>query len=220
MKTLEFQAKGEEYGYLVYLPNNYDENKLYPLIVSLHGAGERGNGSSELRVLEKIGYSRYFKEGLLEVDAIVVTPQCPQGTVWNQHVFKVKAFIDKIISEYNVDENRVSLTGMSMGGFGTWEMAMTFPDMFSAIAPVCGGGMAWRASALKGMPVWAFHGDADGTVNISNSVEMVNAARYYSANVKFTVFNGVGHNSWDPAYLDCKLTEWLISHDRRIRFEK
>ena len=220
MKTLEFQAKGEEYGYLVYLPNNYDENKVYPLIVSLHGAGERGNGSSELHVLEKIGYSRYFKEGLLEVDAIVVTPQCPQGTVWNQHVFKVKAFIDKIISEYNVDENRVSLTGMSMGGFGTWEMAMTFPEMFSAIAPVCGGGMAWRAPVLKGMPVWAVHGDADGTVNISNSVEMVNAARCYSSNVKFTVFNGVGHNSWDGAYLDTTVSEWLISHDRRVRFEK
>lgn len=220
MKTLRFEKKDNKFGYSIYLPEGYTEDKKYPMIVALHGAGERGNGADELHYVEKIGICRSIKDGIFNGECIVFAPQCNHPWVWNQQVFDLKELIEEIIATYSVDENRVSLTGMSMGGFGTWEMAMTFPDMFSAIAPVCGGGMAWRAGALKGMPVWAFHGDCDGVVNISNSIEMVNGARNHSSNVKFTVFNGVGHNSWDGAYLDTTVSEWLISHDRRIRFEK
>ncbi len=220
MKTLRFEKKDKKFGYSIYLPEGYTESKKYPLIVALHGAGERGNGKDELWYVEKIGICKSVKLGLFDGECIIFAPQCNHPYVWNQQVFALKELIDEIIAGYSVDENKVSVTGMSMGGFGTWEMALTYPEMFSAIAPVCGGGMAWRVPALKGMPIWAFHGDNDATVNISNSVEMVNAARNYSSQVKFTVFTNVGHNSWDSAYLDTNVIDWLLSHDRRKRFEK
>ncbi len=204
------------FGYCVYFPNDYNQEKRYPMIVFLHGAGERGNGKDELSVLENHGFPRYFKENLMEVNAVVIAPQCESGLVWNQQVFALKDFIVEMIEKYNADPDCVSLTGMSMGGFGTWEMAMTYPDLFSAIAPICGGGMAWRTSALKGMPIWAFHGDKDPAVDISNSKEMVARARAYTS-VEFTIFKGVAHNSWDPTYLETEVVEWLVSKNRKER---
>ena len=209
--------KGENgFGAYVYFPNDYNEKKQYPIIVFLHGAGERGNGKDELCVMEQQGFPRYFKENLMEVDAIVLAPQCQSGLVWNQQVFALKDFIVDAIARYNADPDRVSLTGMSMGGFGTWEMAITYPQLFSAIAPICGGGMAWRTSALKGMPIWAFHGDKDPSVNISNSQEMIARVRTHTP-AKFTVFTDVAHNSWDPAFLDTKLVDWLLEQNRKKR---
>ncbi len=206
--------KGENgFGYYVYFPNDYDEKKQYPMIVFLHGAGERGNGKDKLSLMDRQGFPRYFKENLMEVDAIVLAPQCQGGLVWNQQVFALKDFIVDAIAKYNVDPDRVSLTGMSMGGFGTWEMGLSFPQLFSAIAPICGGGMAWRTSALKGMPIWAFHGDKDPVVDIRNSQEMIAHVRTHTP-AKFTVFEGVAHNSWDPAYLQTDVVEWLLAHKR------
>lgn len=209
--------KGEsEFGYYVYFPNRYDSKKQYPMIVFLHGAGERGDGNDELSLMEQEGFPRYFKENRMELNAIVLAPQCQGGLVWNQQVFALKDFLVEMIEKYNADPDRVSLTGMSMGGFGTWEMGMSFPELFSAIAPICGGGMAWRTDVLKGMPIWAFHGDKDTTVQISNSQEMVARVRAHTP-AKFTVFKGVTHNSWDPAYLETKLTEWLLAQNRTKR---
>ncbi len=209
--------KGESgFGYYVYFPNDYDEKKQYPMIIFLHGAGERGNGKEWLVKLERQAFPRYFKENMMEVNAIVLAPQCQGGLVWNQQVFALKDFIVEMIEKYNADPDRVSLTGMSMGGFGTWEMAMSYPQLFSAIAPICGGGMAWRTGALKGMPIWAFHGDKDPTVNISNSQEMIARVRTHTP-AKFTVFTEVTHNSWDPTYLDTKVVDWLLAQNRTNR---
>ena len=152
----------------------------------------------------------------MEVDAIVLAPQCQGGLVWNQQVFALKDFIVEAIEKYNADPDRVSLTGMSMGGFGTWEMGMSFPQLFSAIAPICGGGMAWRTSALKGMPIWAFHGDKDPVVDISNSQEMIAHIRTHTP-AQFTVFEGVTHNSWDPTYLETEVVDWLLAQNRTQR---
>ncbi len=215
MKKLDFRKKGDAVlGYTVYLPNDYSEDKKYPLILVLHGAGERGNGDSELEKATDIGIGKYIKLSGLEIEAIVLCPQCPQERVWNQLIFPLKELTDSIIKEYGADTERVSVTGMSMGGFGTWEMGMTFPEAFSALAPICGGGMAWRTGALKNKPVWVFHGNADGVVDISNSTEMVKKSRANGANVKFTIFDGVEHNSWDPAYLDTNVIDWLIAQVR------
>lgn len=126
----------------------------------------------------------------------------------------MKELIDFIVREYNIDTNRISITGISMGGFGTWEMALTYPNFFAAIAPVCGGGMSWRAGALKNLPIWAFHGDADNVVPIKNSVEMVNAVIAAGGNAKLTVFHNVTHNSWDEAYTSSNVVEWLVSKCR------
>ena len=186
--------------------------KNLPLLVCLHGAGERGNGTSDLNKVNVHGVSRYCSDGTFELDAIVLCPQCPTGTVWNKMTVELKALIDRVAAKYSVDTKKISLTGLSMGGFGTWEMALTYPDYFSCFAPVCGGGMAWRCDALKGKSIWAFHGNDDPTVAFSNSVEMVDKARAFGADVKFTIFDKVGHNSWESAYLDTKVVDWLLAH--------
>ncbi len=210
MKRTDVLKNAEnELGYTIFLPNGYSADKAYPMILSLHGAGERGNGVSELDKATNIGIGKYIKLSGLETEAIVLCPQCPCDRVWNQLVFELGRLVERIADEYRADKKRISVTGMSMGGFGTWELGLTFPERFSALAPICGGGMAWRTGALKGKPIWAFHGNADPTININNSIEMVTRARECGADVKFTIFDGVGHNSWDMAYLDTKVIDWL-----------
>ena len=212
MQKLDFIKTDENrLAYTVFLPENYSKEAALPMILFLHGAGERGNGTTELEKATDAALSKHLKNGTLSVNAIVLCPQCPSNMVWNQFVYLIKELCDKVASEYGVDTNRISVTGLSMGGFGTWEIGMTFPGAFAALAPICGGGMAWRTPALKGKPIWAFHGNKDNVVNISNSIDMVTEARKNGANVKFTIFDGVDHNSWDPAYLDTKVLDWLIS---------
>ena len=215
MKSVFFQKENDcDIGYVVFLPENYEKGKKYPMILVLHGAGERGNGKDELKNALSIGIGRYISDGKLDIEAIVLCPQCPKERVWNQFVFDIKRLTDKVANEYGADEKRISVTGMSMGGFGTWEMGLTFPDSFSALAPICGGGMAWRTGALKGKPIWAFHGDADTVVDISNSYEMVKKSKEAGAEIKYTVFEGVAHNAWDPAYLTTDVINWLIRKER------
>lgn len=213
MKRYDFPKNGTEnvLGYTVFLPDNYSKDVAYPLILFLHGAGERGNGADELDKASDAGLSKYLKQGIKNVNAIVLCPQCPKDRVWNQLIFDTHALLMRVAAEYGADKNRITVTGLSMGGFGSWEMGMQFPETFAALAPICGGGMAWRTPALKNKPIWAFHGDADNTVDISNSFDMVNAARKNGASVKFTIFNAVAHNSWNPAYLETVLLDWLIS---------
>ena len=200
-------------GYYVYTPKDYSRDKKYPMIVFLHGAGERGNGKDELDKISKNALAKYAKEGR-EYPAILLCPQCPSRIVWNNIVFELKALIDKVAKDYNADMSRISITGISMGGFGTWEMGLTFSNFFSAIAPVCGGGLSWRCENLKNTPVWAFHGDADGTVPPKNSLEMVDSVNAKGGKAKLTIFHGVGHDSWDSAYLDTTVVDWLLSQKR------
>ncbi len=200
-------------GYYIFLPKDYSNEKKYPMIVFLHGAGERGNGKDELDKIKENALPHYASEGK-EYPAILLCPQCPSRIVWNNIVFELKALIDKVAAEYNADMSRVSITGISMGGFGTWEMGLTFSSFFSAIAPVCGGGLSWRCENLKNTPVWAFHGDADGVVPPKNSIEMVDSVNAKGGNAKLTIFHGVEHNSWDSAYLETTVVDWLIEQKR------
>lgn len=216
MQKLTVEKGGSAFGYCVYFPNDYNEEKQYPMIVFLHGAGERGNGKDELALVDRQGIPRYFRDDIKELNAIVLAPQCQSGLVWNQQVFALKDFIVEMIAKYNADPDRVSLTGMSMGGFGTWEMAISYPELFSAIAPVCGGGMAWRADSLKGMPIWAFHGDKDPTISVTNSEEMIAHVREHTP-ANLTVFTGVKHACWDNAYLDTNVIDWLLAQNRTQR---
>ncbi|MBQ8005832.1 MAG: prolyl oligopeptidase family serine peptidase [Clostridia bacterium] len=200
-------------GYYVFLPKDYSYEKKYPMVVFLHGAGERGDGKDQLDKIKNHALPRYASEGK-EYPAILLCPQCPRRIVWNNVVFELKALIDKVAAEYNADMSRISITGISMGGFGTWEMGLTFPNFFSAIAPVCGGGLSWRCENLKGMPIWAFHGDADNIVPPKNSLEMVDSVNAKGGNAKLTIFHGVGHDSWVNAYEETNVFEWLISNVR------
>ena len=186
------------------------EGEKSPLIIQLHGAGERGYGKEDLDKVDVHGFSKYLKNA--EHNCIVVMPQCPVDTFWAARVESIVEFVNQLKEEYNVDENRVYLTGLSMGGFGTWYTSMARPDLFAAIVPICGGGMAWNAEVLK-MPIWTFHGVDDPTVSVNQTDEMVAKLKSLGADVTYTRMEGVGHDVWVHAY-NKELIEWLLSEKR------
>lgn len=196
---------GEMY-YTLHLPENLKGQQNIPMLVFLHGSGERGRNHDKLC---RVAVPRYLREGL-EIPALVLCPQCPDEFIWDHLIFVVKDLIEEIIETYKVDRSRVSLTGISMGGYGTWAIASTFPEMFRRIAPVCGGGIGWRAAEIRA-EVHAFHGDMDTAVLPARSYEMVDALRAAGKPAKLTIFHGVGHNSWDEAYQTTNVLEWLVS---------
>ena len=208
MKRFEYRGEEWEFPFVAYLEEA--KNEKVPLIVQLHGAGERGDGREELEKVDVHGFSKYLKDA--EHNCIVIMPQCPADTFWAARVESIVKFIEHLIKEFNVDEDRVYLTGLSMGGYGTWFTAMARPDLFAAIAPVCGGGMAWNAGVLK-MPIWAFHGAADDTVTPIQTDEMVSKLKEFNCDVTYTRIDGVGHNVWENAY-NKDLLEWLLSKKR------
>ena len=197
--------------YLLYLPDGYDKKgQSWPLIVFLHGAGERGSDLEKLKV--------HSIPKIVETDSnfpfVVISPQCPAGAWWTEYAETLKALIDHIKAEYNIDPSRVYLTGLSMGGFGTWHLAARYPQDFAAIAPVCGGGELFFAKQLK-MPIWAFHGAKDDTVPLQRSQEMVDAVKAAGGDVKFTIYPELGHNCWDATYDDQNLYKWFLSHKKQ-----
>lgn len=198
-------------NYLLYLPKEYEkaEAKKWPLVVFLHGAGERG---SDIKKVKSWGPPRLVEKGK-DFPFVMIAPQCPNGGFWNiDHLLQL---IKSTIKEHNIDEDRVYLTGLSMGGYGSWALAATAPEMFAAVAPVCGGGDPRTASKLKDLPIWVFHGDADRVVPISGSQKMVDAIKDAGGEkVKFTIYEGVGHNSWTETYENEELYEWFLKNKR------
>ncbi len=204
--TLELtNAPWPAISYLVYLPEGYDDrNQDWPLLIFLHGAGERGD---DLNQVKKWGPPKRIEKGD-PLPMIVVAPQCPKEQWWNPGI--LDQLLDKIESDYRVDDKRIYLTGLSMGGFGTWAWGTARPQKFAALAPICGGGPVDQAAKLKDVPVWAFHGDADKTVTLEKTTNMVDAIQEAGGEkVKLTVYEGVGHNSWSRAYNDPQLWIWL-----------
>ena len=200
-----------ELKYLLYLPQDYDKDagKAWPLVLFLHGSGERG---TDLEAVKKHGPPKLVAEGK-QFPFILVSPQCPPEQWWDP--FVLKGLLDDVQAKYHVDPDRVYVTGLSMGGFGTWDLARHYPDKFAAIAPICGGGDPQFVQALAHMPAWVFHGEDDPAVPIRRSEEMVDALKKAGdPEVKFTRYPGVGHDSWVKAYNDPELYEWLLSHKR------
>lgn len=198
-----------EICYSVDVPEKFRNSENRPLLIFLNGAGERGHDHD---VLKRIAVPRFLEDKKVSVNAITVCPQCPEDVTWANLAYMLVDFIEYIITEYKIDRSRISLTGVSMGGYGTWEMSMFAPEYFKKIAPVCGGGTPWRTDLIKA-DIWAFHGDADATVPPRCSIEMVDAARANGKNARLTLFHGVGHNSWDEAYLDSRVLEWLCEFE-------
>ena len=155
--------------YLLYLPADYEQQAAWPLLLFLHGAGERGDDLDKVKIH---GPPKLVAAGQ-EMPFIVVSPQVPEGQRWS--VTMLDGVLKESVANYNVDEERIYVTGLSMGGFGTWDLAIAFPDRFAAIAPICGGGAAYNACAIKDVPVWNFHGAKDTVVPIERSQEMVDA---------------------------------------------
>ena len=207
----EFQAGQWQFPFVVYHPEIMSEN--LPLIIQLHGAGERGNGHDELCKVDIHGFSKMLQQGD-DYPCIFVMPQCSPESFWAAEVPNIYGFIQAVIKYFHADEKRIYLTGLSMGGFGTWYTSMRYPQIFAAIAPVCGGGLSWRAGALKGQKIRVFHSVDDTVVPFSYSEQMVSAAKANGADVMFFPTDRHGHNCWDYAYEQTDLIEWLVSNSK------
>ena len=199
-------------NYGVAFPDDY---KDLPLLIYLHGAGERGKNFEHIY---RHGIPKLLKEGR-EIDAVVLFPQCPAEFIWNNMVKELKSIIESVVEEYGILKDRIVLTGSSMGGYGTWETAMCYPEMFAAIAPVAGGGVMWRTSKLKKVPVLAYHGKVDSVVPISQSEIMVEFTKRNGGNAELNVLEGYEHNDGiDCAYRNTDLISRLITY-RKTDFE-
>lgn len=198
--------------YLLFLPKDYEKQprKKWPLILFLHGAGERGD---DLALVKIHGIAKIVEEQP-DFPFIAVSPQCPENTLWWEHTPTLKALLDQVMAEYAVDDRRIYVTGLSMGGYGTWSLAMAHPDLFAAIAPICGGGFSEFVEILRDVPVWAFHGDEDPAVPLAAGQRMVEALQAVGGDVRFTVYPGVGHDSWTETYENPELYEWFLQHSR------
>lgn len=202
-------AAGIIYDYLVFLPSDYNsENKNgWPLVIFLHGAFERGSNVQDVKknALPKLAIDEDFP-------FIIVAPQCPSGEHWKPE--QVQGICEKVKNDYSINHSRIYLTGLSMGGFATWQTAIRFPELFAAIIPICGGGNVSYAKKLKKMPIWAFHGKKDKVIPYHQSVEMVDGVNASGGNAKLTLYPNAPHDSWTETYQNKEIYTWLLSHTR------
>jgi len=206
--------------YLLFLPKGYEakSEKRWPLILFLHGAGERGTN------VWKVATHGPPKNVTSNPDFpfIVVSPQCPEGEIWSNDA--LLALLDEITLKHAVDTSRIYLTGLSMGGYGTWRLGLTHPEKFAAIVPICGGGElitvlvanGQKAKALKTLGVWVFHGGKDPVVPLEESQRMVELVKKAGVrDVKLKIYPEAGHDSWTETYKDPELYDWLLKHERK-----
>lgn len=198
-------------NYLLYLPEDYSKKRHWPLMIFLHGAGERG---SDLKKVKVHGPPKIV-ETKKDFPFILVSPQCPKDVWWPEKVEVLIALVDDIAARYKVDKKRIYLTGLSMGGYGTWALAAQYPDRFAAIAPICGGGSLVMSFNLKNMPIWVFHGAKDKVVSIEESERMVKEIRKLGGEVKFTIYPDAGHDSWTESYNNQELYDWFLEHSKK-----
>jgi predicted peptidase len=221
----------EDYRYQVYVPRAYDPTQRWPVVLFLHGAGERG-GDGLLQTV--VGLGDAVRRDPARFPALVVFPQAPADSQWaGVPAEAAMAALDAVMAEYSTDPDRVYLTGISMGGNGSWYLAYRHPDRFAAVVPICGwveshprfsagqvvpsqDGEPFQALArrLTGLPIWIFHGDADAAVPVEQSRRAAAALEAAGADVRYTELPGVGHNSWDPAYQSPELSRWLFQQRR------
>jgi len=224
---------GTAYPYSIYVPRGFDESKRWPVILFLHGSGERG--ADGLRSTQ-IGVAADIRHNPERVPAIVVFPQAPEDSRWlGEPADAAMAALEKSIAEFHGDRSRIYLTGLSMGGYGAYHLALAHPDRFAAMVIVCGGLLphetttavqqspltmaasdpyAFTAHALRRIPIRMFHGDADPVIPVSESRRMAETLSAENADVRYVEYPGVGHNAWDRAYGDAELWEWLFRQRR------
>ena len=193
--------------YLVRYPEGFKESEKYPVILFLHGAGSRGDD------FEKLKFNPYFiiTEKHTDFPFITVAPLCSENS-WFDLLAELKQLVIKTISEPFVDEDRIYVMGVSMGGYGTWQLAMSMPECFAAIVPICGGGMYWNAGRLINVPVWAFHGAKDQTVFAEESEKMVKRINECGGNAKLTIYPENTHDAWSDTYANPDVFAWLLEH--------
>jgi predicted peptidase len=206
----------EESKYALFVPHTHKETEAAPLILFLHGGGERGD-DGELPVKQGIGNAIKFKQNEKTFPFFVIFPQCKAG---KEHDWKAcgpdaqraMAILDEVMKEYRIDAKRLYLTGLSMGGVGTWSLAAAHPGKWAAIAPICGRADLETATAIKDIPCWTFCGDQDNAKLLDGTRDMVAALKKAGGNPRYSEFPYVGHNSWDSAYVTPELYPWFLSH--------
>jgi predicted peptidase len=204
--------------YLLYLPTGYGRRKAqrWPLILFLHGAGERGDDPT---LLMHTALPRAL-EDWDDFPFIVVSPQCPTGSWWQRDIHRLAQLLASITATLAADPARVYLTGVSMGGYATWHLGACYPERFAALAPICGYGLRSqgfpeRVCALRDVPVWAFHGEHDEVVPLEAGQSLVDALRVCGGEVQLTVYPQTGHDAWTRAYADPALYAWLLAQVKR-----
>jgi len=198
--------------YLLALPESYDKGDKHPLIIFLHGMGERGDNLQRVAIH---GPPKIVKKGN-KTAFIIVSPQCPKTEWWN--MTKLSQLLDHVLSTTKADPQRVYLTGLSMGGFGSWAWAAREPQRFAAVVPICGGGDPKTAKQLVDLPIWVFHGDKDKTVPLSRSKAMVDAIKKLGGTkIQLTSYPGVGHNSWTKTNAKPELYKWMLKHSSKAK---
>ena len=230
----EFTSDGFTLPYRILFPEKYNPSKKYPLILVLHGAGERGSDNEK----QLIHGSKLFLDAKVrkKYSAIVVFPQCPQDGYWSSvsvdrnktprvldfdysrpvttPLKQAMALVQELMEGGSVDERCVYITGLSMGGMGTFEAVHRYPDVFAAALPICGGGDTANYDKVK-TPFWIFHGTDDAVVDVSHSRAMVDKLKALKVKVKYTEYPGVKHNSWDNAFAEPDFLKWMFRKRRR-----
>lgn len=231
----------EKYGsaslpYRLFVPEDYDSEKEYPLVIFLHGAGERGYDNERQITFGLTPTKRLISKSNLEkYPCIILASQCPSDKRWvetdwgkgnyiqdnipiSTPASMLMDVIDIVINKYNIDEKRLYITGLSMGGFGTWDLITRYPNKFAAAAPICGGADPSKAELIKDTPIWTFHGDKDDIVPIEGTRKMVEALKQAGSTViTYTEYPGVGHGCWDNAYATKGFFDWMFAQELQIK---
>ncbi|MEM7182375.1 MAG: PHB depolymerase family esterase [Spirochaetota bacterium] len=205
----ELNSQTKPLPYILYLPPNYKKSQQkWPLLLFLHGAGERGN---DLSLIKRHGPPKLIQNGNFSYPFLVLAPQCPQKSWWPKHSKTLAQLVRTISKTYSVDKRRIYASGLSMGGFGTWSLAVEYPDLFAAFAPICGGGEMKNACVAKNEPIWAFHGEDDPVISVKESKQMVSKIKSCgSTSIRLTLYPKTKHNSWTQTYKNPQLYQWLL----------
>ena len=194
--------------YFIRFPDSFNENEKYPVILLLHGAGSRGD---DLSVLKQNAYFEIINQKS-SFDFVTFAPQCPENKTWYDFMPPLEKLVGIIETADFVDTERIYLRGPSMGGYGAWQLAMSIPERFAAIVPICGGGMYWNVGRLVNVPVWAFHGALDTTVLPEESEKMIDKLKSKGADAKLTIYPENAHNAWSDTYSNDEVFNWLLTH--------
>ncbi len=230
----EFKADGKLLHYRLMKPADTEPGKKYPLVVMLHGAGERGkdNGKQLVWFWNATKPSPMTRPEVAAAKAFVLVPQCPDGKQWvnvpwgkgsytspevSEPLKLTLDLVDSLIKDLPIDADRVSVIGMSMGGFGALDAAQRRPELFAAVVPICGAGDTAKAKEIAHIPVWAFHGADDGAVPVSGSRDIVDAIKKAGGMPKYTEYPKTGHNSWSPAFAEKEFWDWVFAQKRAAK---
>ncbi len=221
-------ADGKTLPYRLLKPLNYNPKEKYPLVVFLHGAGERGDDNDKQLVH---GVPEFLTpENRKDYPCFLIAPQCPEGKKWVEVDWSAESeiqpkgpsepmqltlgLIDQMRKDYPIDGKRIYVTGLSMGGFGAWDVIARRPDLFAAAVPICGGGDEATATKIAKIPIWAFHGAKDPAVNVNRTRHMIAALKKAGGEPKYTEYPDEGHASWVPAYKDAAMMKWLFGQKK------